>query len=399
MRVKFTYPVVSSIVLTDHWPVTLGDVKVEWHVENGRVTSVSASAPVSATDQMPTIQPSADSRVTAHINLGFSSRENEVEEAIRTVWGLLSLFAHVEIDFDSVETTWVPETSEERNQLHLPSFSRSVQRADLLQPRRIGYDLVARATLSAKAASHYEIPLGFLRRGTRAIYNGQYIEAFYNLFFFLETLFAPGYSNPNKVKQRLRTADAVRDAVARCRKPFSRESRLNPSKRDKLLGMTDQQIVDHLVDVRGQLHHHALSKPGVWHPDKAHDFHEEAILLLHVVHAIAMSEAMKLLFAPDRNEDLMRSAREAGATTKLRIEAVGLIDGVKRSLQPFMINVPSRRIDRAAVDGAHRLFREQFKGGPKNVEVLEYKLMSEDASQVYAVWQRATFDNPPDQSS
>ncbi len=375
--------------MTDNWPVSVGDIKLEWTVEEGRVTAVAGTVPVTEADQLPTVQPSSTPGVKLHVNFGRSGREDDVEEAIRTVGGLLSLFTFVEIDIDGVKTEWVPESDSERQRLNVSSFSRTVKKADLLKPRRLSFDLVARAMASAKVAAHYEIPLGFLRRGTRAMYNGQYIEAFYNLFFFLETLFAPGHSNPKRVKKLFWSSKVVQDAVARSRDRFLKESRLNASKRDKLLGMTDEQLVHHLVDLRGNLHHHALGRPGIWHPDKADLFHEEAVFLQHIVHSIALADAMALLFAPERNEDLLHSAQEAGAITKVRIEASGLIHGVRRTLRPFLISVPYRHIDRAAIDAVHRLFREQFRGGPNNVQVLDYRLVSEDGSQVYAVWQRA----------
>lgn len=367
----------------------MGDIKIEWTIDKNRVTAISGSVPVTSADQLPTAKPSSTPGVKLDINFGRNSREDEVEEAIRTVWGLLSLFAFVEIDLAGVETSWIAENEDERARLEVFRFSRSVEKTDPQRPRRLRYDLVARATAAARAAAHYEIPLGFLRRGTRALHNGQYIDAFYSLFFFLETLFAPGYSKPSKVKKLLWDSKVVRDAVAQSRAPLLREGQLNVAKRDKLLAMTDEQLLYHLVSVRGTLHHHALGRPGIWHPDKADHFREEAILLHQVVHSIAVSNAMSLLFARDRDEDLLGSARRAGAIMKVRIEASGLIDGTRHNLQPFVFTVPSRHIDRAVIDSVHRRFREQFAGGPKNVHVLEYKLMSEDASLVYAVWRRS----------
>jgi hypothetical protein len=162
--------------------------------------------------------------------------------------------------------------------------------------------------------------------------------------------------------------------------------------------MTDEQLVEYLVKLRGDLHHHALRKPGIWHPDKVRQFHEEAVLLQEVVHAIAFDQAMTLLFAKERDEDLMRSAGDAGAITKVRVEAFGLMDGSRQELQHFVIALPSRRIDRAAIDQVHRHFRDQFRGGPKGVEVLEYRLLSENGSKVYAAWRRVPPRGPAQSS-
>ena len=399
MLIKFTYPVESSLVLTDYWPVSVGDIKINWTIEGNRVVSVSGTVPASEADQLPTVQQSSTPGVGLDINFGQSQRENDVEEAIRTLWGMLSLFTFIEIDIDNVETEWIPENDHERERLKLFSFSRSVQKINPLTPRRLSYDLVARAMASTKAAAHFEIPLGFLRRGTRAMHNDQYIEAFYNLFFFLETQFAPGYSNPKKVKEYLWNSKIVKNAVANSRVPFSKERHLDTLKRNKLLSMTDEQIIHHLVDLRGNLHHHALGKPGIWHPDKANHFHEEALLLRHISHSIALANTIELMFAPERNEDILHSAKEAGAITKVKIVAIGIVDGLKQNLESVLISIPCKHIDRAVIDGAHSLFRKQFRGGPRNVKLLEYKLMSEDTSQVYAIWQCASPEKSTHQSS
>ncbi|SRR6266704_3201323 len=230
MLVKFTFPVTTLMVLSEPWPVTVEDITIEWRLESGQVTGLSASVPVSQADQLPSVQPSSTPGVKLHINLGQSTRQEDVEEAVRTLQGLLSLFTPLEIDFEHVEISWVPQTQEERDRVHLHSFVREADKSDFHQPRPLDYDLVARVMTSTKAAAHYEVPLGFLRRGTRAIRTSQYIEAFYNLFFFLETLFAPGYSNPKKVKAKLWAAVIVRNAVTRARSSFSKTNHLNMQK-------------------------------------------------------------------------------------------------------------------------------------------------------------------------
>lgn len=389
MLIRFTYPAKSSLVLVDFWPVTVGDIKLEWVVNEGRATSIIATVPVREADQLPSVQPSVTPGVALHVNFGWSSRQNEVEEAVRTLWGLLGLFCHLEIDIGAVKTEWIPENDIEREALKIYSYSHSVQKVNLLEPRRLGYDIVARAMASSKAGTHYEIPLGFLRRGTRAIYNEQYIDAFYNLFFFLETLFAPGYSNPKVVKQRLCSAKVLDVAIAKAREPFSREKHLNDTKRDKLLCMSNDQIIHHLVDLRGDLHHHSLGKPGIWHPEKAEHFREETILLQLVVHSIALENTLELLYTPERDDELMRSAELAEAVIKLKVEVSGLVDGVKVKLRPYLISVPGRRVDAATINGVHRFFRDQFPAGPRNVKLTEYQITSEDASQIYAIWEYA----------
>jgi hypothetical protein len=34
MLIKLSYPVKSSLLLDEHWPITMGDIRFEWHVKD-----------------------------------------------------------------------------------------------------------------------------------------------------------------------------------------------------------------------------------------------------------------------------------------------------------------------------------------------------------------------------
>lgn len=384
MLIKYTYPVVTSLFLTEHWPITVGGIKIEWKVDNGRPASITAMVSATDEDKLPTIEQGSVSGAPLKINFGSYSRQNDVEQVLRTTRGLLGLFASIEIDFDAVEIEWQAENEEERQQIKIPKLSRETQKADLNQSRHLRYDLVARTVALADSAAYYEIPLGFLRRGSLELHAGRYIESFYNFFFFLETLFAPGYSNPKMVEHKLCAAAPVRAAISHIR-AAKNGSRTNP-KRSALLALTDELLIQQMVKIRGSLHHHALRRPSIWHPDRPDEFREEAHLLMEIVHQIAMQEAMPLLFTPECDKAVFSSAKAAGVITRIRIEPIGLVGGERTKLTPMIFEMPCQDVDRETVDHVHRQFKAESPLRFPGIKIVEYEIMSEDRSNIYAAW-------------
>lgn len=363
----------------------IGDIDWAWIVKDQLVVGLRATLSLATGDKPPTMEKSDKPGVACDIDLGRAGKHQEIESAARTVWGLVSLFTTIDIAFDEVDREWIPETDEERQALKLSSFSSKTERYED-EPRTIGFDLIARAMLAATDAREQEVPLEFLRRGTIAMHDGEYSLAFYNFFFYLETLFAPGFSSPKQVKAKLWAAKPVQDAVTAMKRTPPRKEFLEP-KGKALWALTDQALVDHLVDVRGQLHHHALRRPGVWHPGKQQAYREEVLLLADMVHEIARRHSLSVMFDAIRDEGLMSAARAAGAISSVRIVAFAHVDGREQELPSVVVEVPTLEISAAATDSTHRLFRELYENTGE--EVARYELRSYDGTKVYATWRRA----------
>ncbi|HZZ93034.1 MAG TPA: hypothetical protein VFE23_10750 [Usitatibacter sp.] len=384
MKLRYTYPVKSTLVLTEHWAIRVGGIEIAWGLTNQLATALQATISLGTDDKPPTVKKSAKPGVSWDVDLGIVGSHGEVERAVRTIWGLVSLFTTIDIDFESVERTWIPETEAEKDALKISRFSAGIKLQEDA-PRAIGFDLVARAMLSSIDAADFEVPLGFLRRGMRATRDGEYVDAFYSYFFFLETLYAPGFSSPAKVKAKLWDAKPVRDALISMRTTLP-VAEFREGKGASLLALSNQQILERLVDVRGELHHHALRRPGVWHPDKPSAYREEAIMLGDIVHKIARDQAFALMFDARRDEALMSSAAGAGALTRIRIAAFELTPHGERELPPVTVTLPAVAISTAAVDATNRLLRDKYAN--TNVEIVRYELRSEDGETVYASWRR-----------
>lgn len=323
---------------------------------------------------------SKDPKIAAELHLGMLVDNDEVEQALRTLQGTLSLFANISIDFEADEVAWIAETAEEEARLNVHSFERSIAKEDIHQPRKIGFDLVARAVAAASAVSDYEIPLSFLRRGHEAVHADRCIEAYHSFFFFLETQFAAGYSDPKKVKKYLKETPSIREVLPEVRQNFIPHRTDYGDTMPKLMAMSDEELIDHLVDMRGHLHHHAKARKGVWHPDKQRLYRSESLVLSAICHNMALQYVIPRLFEPSQNAAISRDAVEAGAVTKFEFRAK------KHGVGLPIVGVIGRTPTNEMLQVADLKFREKLKG--RLATVGDYTICSDDGREIFAAYSR-----------
>lgn len=386
MRIRFEFPVRSALTLKEHWPVTVAEVTLEWRMQGDAPIALTATFDATEKDKLPSIVPSVDGKAPTHIDMGYIYRQDEVEQIVRSFYGLLGLFVTIDIDLDHYETTWQPETDEERSRLQLYSFRRNKERADIWAPHPLPYDLVARAMASAERLGARETTLAFLRRGIRAFHTADYIQAFYNFFFFIETQFAGGYSNQRQVIAALTQADPIKESLRRLRSGEERVGLGAGTKR--LLALTDDDLIKHLVKTRGDLHHHALRRADIWHPDKPHAVESEADILQLLVHSIALKDSIASLFENDVGTKIMSDAVAAGATVRVKVIGHGIRNGTRISLQPTIVTAPGRVIDRQKVHAIFGRLRTTKRYSDEQTELVELTVRSEDEREIYSKWSR-----------
>jgi len=386
MRVKFEYPVRTALRLKEAWPVEVNGVRLEWRLANDCPVALIASCATTEKDRLPSLRTEDQSSGAVQVDMGHVDRHDDVERVVRSTQGLLSIYTTISIKFDECEISWEPESDEERKLIKLNRFRRETEKADIWMARRLSYDLVARAMAVTDELAQQEVTLAFVRQGNHDFHDERYIQAYYNFFFFLETQFAAGYSDPKRVVEALLKAQPLQDAISQVRSGKT-PSRLSREVTD-LLRLSDESLIRHFVKTRGDLHHHALRRPRSWHPDKPEAVATEADLLRVIVNKIATRQSMALMFRDGMNDRLMADARAAGATTTLRVIGFGLKDGVQVPLQPIEFVVPGHIIDRGKIYIVNRQLRGFLKLSSDGIDLVEYTIRSADERQIFLRWRR-----------
>jgi hypothetical protein len=389
MLVKYTYPITGDIFLPEHWPISWDRYRVTWTVKDGKAESVTVAVRTTDLSGLPRIEQHPEPGLAANIHIGHQPHHDEVESILRTACGLLGFFAHADIDFDRPTIAWEGETAEERAKLQM--YSYKVEPAVPKESLPISYDLIARCFLSAIPASEKEIPLSFVGKGRREMRAGRYIDAYYSYFFFFETQFAPGFSDPKKVGAKFKAAPEFAGAMEEARKLGMSEVR-RVRRMAELLKLSDEALIDHLVETRGKLHHHALPrKKGSWHPEKHDEFEAEALFLSFVAYIVSQRQNLPILFDDAITEQMKDGAKQEGAEYTYLVEAEGGGDRYGlNGLPTLRIALPSRWPSHMALATLEEGLRRE--GAPYDLmAVRAYTVKSSDGSQVFARYQNYTF--------
>ena len=395
MRAQLTYPTKASFHLEEHWSLPVGDIEVSFDVTEGQISAIICTWPLGRDDKAPTIRPLQEGqRGFGGVDFHLARRE-EVEHLVRTVQGLLALHGTIDVDFERPTLEWLADTPEEEMGIKL-TLSAKPADVDVYKPEKLDFGLVGRAVLAAPNASKLEVALSFLRRGRRDLKEHRYIEAIYNCFFFLETQFAPGYSNPREVGKRLKENAIVLEALAAIR-----HDPIDPplgfttpevvalwEERMSDLARSDDEIISDLVSLRGKLHHHAMRRPETWHPDKGIDYRIPA----YTLHDIAVACAKQLVSPVVDDVSLgpiyMQSAERANAVTSLRFEARGLFPSRNSTRLSVNIRTAGTVIDRGMIASADREFRRILDEQVPDAQLHEYTITHMETDRVYGRYER-----------
>jgi hypothetical protein len=223
------------------------------------------------------------------VRLGIQVKSDDlpfIQAELRTIQGLLSLFGVRSIDIQNPEVEWIPENEEERSALKLCSFKHSTgdPQPETIPP--LPFDLLARSVLAANTAYEIEMPLSFHRRGLIDLHDRNYIEAIYDFYFILETMFAEGAFRNKEVKKAFSNSSDLCTAInAALKDPLLsaiHELRVYQSLQAKILKMTVIEYIDHIVELRGFLHHHTQRRKGIWSPEKQERYEADACFMQSV---------------------------------------------------------------------------------------------------------------------
>ena len=389
MLVKYTYPVAGDIFMPEHWPISWGQYFVTWTVKDGKAEAVTVAVHTDDLSGLPTIKPDPRPNVAASINIGYQPCHDEVEFILRTASGLLGFFTRADIDFDHPTIAWEGETEEERARLQM--FSWTTGPSVHKPPLPISFDLVARCFLSAIPAGDKEVLLRFMAKGRREMEAGRYIDAIYSYFFFLETQFAPGFSDPKKVTVKFKAAAEIMTAMEEARKMALAEIP-RVRRMAELLKLSDEEIIELLVATRGKLHHHALPrKTGSWHPEKHDEFEAEALFLEYLAYVVSQRQNLPIMFDDTITEQLKKGAKLAGAEYIYLVEVEGGGDryGVN-GLPNLRISVLSRAPSHNGLVTVEDGIRQE--GAPYDLMTVRgYTVKTTDGAEILARYQNHTF--------
>lgn len=385
MLVRYTFNITTGLSLTDWWPIRWQGLEFIFVPDGEVVTKLQVMVREDDKSKWPKITKDPKPGVKAHINFGHSDWDEKVESLVRAIQGLVGIYRHIEIDIANPKMEWIPENDQERESLHVTSFEKQKPHDEPLPP--LPFDLVARSILCAEKTLEIEIPLNFYRRGVQDVFRHQYVEAFYDFFFFIETLFGNGKSRERALQAEFEKSPILLAAIEEAREDFIRHYKKKSTDFAKFIFTepNPKNILKKIIKKRGFLHHHTSKRKNTWHPERQAEFEAEAGYLQGVCMRVALGLVGPHVFTPEAEREYFEMSKTVGAIQTLRyVFSLAKLGGVQVHDQVFNINVPGTKIthDMLATSDIH--FRQQFNQICPDDILVGYRCQSEDGQEIYS---------------
>jgi hypothetical protein len=301
MKCKYSFPIKADV----RFPTG-----IKFKLKEGVLSEFAVTFSDFPENFIPSIVPHKEGEVKASISLPCGPFWNDLVSDIRTIEGALCMWGVTEISVDCCKIEWIPETESEKERIQIYSFSMT-REENPPENLTMGVDLFVRSVLAVADLRESETLMNFYRRGKLDVLEERYIEAIYDFYFFLETLFADGKFREDDVVRNFSMSKELLKAIDGVRRDIDPRIRSEPNLLkefgEKYLKKSSDEIIKHIVILRGFLHHHTQKRKGIWHPSNQKEYKLDALTLHGICHDIVSDRTIGVLFKAERVEEFLKT--------------------------------------------------------------------------------------------
>jgi len=298
MLVKYCFDVVGSLVFREDLIFESKGRQYEFGTEDDYLKKICVTVREDAETHGPKWGPTPNQPNVSEIKLNTLNLPF-IQIELLNLEGLLSPFGIEEIDIKFLEIFWTAETEEEKKYIQIPQWKYYINKDKPKSPQ-FPKDLMARAILSAYDAEKWQIPLAFYRKGLTDYKHGRFLEACFDYYFMIETLFADGKFKNKDVKANFKKTKELHDAIHQVYDDHKFMNYLQGISPSKFMNIVQNKpagdILGFFVDFRGLIHHHSGKDKKRWHPANNQEFKFEAELFANVCFHIGMKIVNEQMF-------------------------------------------------------------------------------------------------------
>lgn len=303
MKCRYTFNIEGVLKPSHDVIIPFGKKEYSFEVQNGFIRKLVVTVPNFPIEYTPQITPQNSGKVKAHINIPHDPYLYFIQEEIRTLEGLLSLYGVHQINTEHPEIQWLPENEEEKDKLQMYEFKSSYAEPDQKKFHPLPIDIIVRSIISSIEAQQIQIPLSFFRKGSIDVYEKRFIEAIYDFYFMLEICYGNGKTKNYAIQKEFCKSKELRVCIKKILQEKNGELNNDP-KLAKIYsknysGKSPEDIISHFVGLRGFLHHHTLKRKDIWHPEKQNEYEVDATFLQKLCFEISFILAEPYIFSEE----------------------------------------------------------------------------------------------------
>lgn len=308
MKCKYTFLAFATAKFPTGIALDVSGHTYEIETKDGRLSSISVTVSDYPDESLPTFIPLQNQLAMAQVSVPHDSARDLIIGHIRTIEGGLCLLGVDEINTDEIQVEWIPESEADQRKLKIFKFS---YHRDNTRDREIdtNLNLAARIIHGFTGFIDSEIPLNFFRRGKKDMREQRYIDAIYDFFFVLETLFGNGKFHKSALEKEFNGAVELVDAITylklQANDPIFSPPQLSDAYQERMRETAVEELISEIIELRGYLHHHTLKRPGIWHPANQREFHLDCIIVLNICQHVLTRRVMGHLFDDEISSEFM----------------------------------------------------------------------------------------------
>lgn len=301
MKTKYRFEIIGDLQSDITFPVKTSGVELEFVLEKEKIVAVNV---IENTDLNHLPNFSLGNNGIHNLNLG-KTNPDKFKKSLKLAEGLLSIFGLREIKSDIVQIEWIPENEQEKSLLKVFNFTYKTEPQNVNKP--ISFDLIARPFIAGFVNDNYEVALSFFRQGKNDMREGKYIEAYYDFYFVLESMYGGGKTKNFLIEKKLLESTELIDAIKLVKNDSGIANGLSRNHQNefnsKYKNNEISAIIKDIVNKRGFLHHHNSKHPDAWTPDKQESCHLDSIFLMYVTYNIVWHIINRYIY----DEEIMKT--------------------------------------------------------------------------------------------
>lgn len=329
MILTVAFDVKNHVEVMEGWPIKKGDTSFFLEREGDVLKRVCLAFSGVGIEHAPRLTPQKDGVSQANLTIKGGDYAALARKTIMNWQAVVSGPQIVDLDYDSYELRFHPESIEEEPLIHVSAFKSDSGKA---LNRACDFEQMGRAFCAIPISDDRIESTSHFREGRIAFEAGRYVDAYNNMFLFLETRYCEGKTGNDRQTDILSKHRQFCDIVEHTANEFFREP-ATPGERTLDFFKPDGPIRDKikaLVLLRGKLRHHSLKSPHRWDPNRQDAYETPARFLSAVVGDIVIKESLADIYSPPALKAFREISVATGHETKITLDTSRL--GKQRTL-------------------------------------------------------------------
>lgn len=326
MILTVAFDVKNRVEVMEGWPIKKANITFFVEREGDALKTVCLAFSGVGIEHAPRLisTPTEDTKASITINGG--GYATLARKMILNWQAILSGIQIVDLDYDNFELRFKAESIEEEKNIHVSNFKSN--NAYNINPT-CDFEQLGRAFCAGTISNDRIESTSHFREGRIAFESGRYVDAYNNMYLFLETRYCNGKMGNDKQTDILSRNQKFCNLVEKNAAEFFREINSGLLTHRRSIDIfkpedTTRDKIKALVLLRGKLRHHSLRSPQRWDPNKQNTYEAPARFLSAVVGDIVIAESLNDIYSTSAKNEFRDISVSTGYETKLVLDTTRL---------------------------------------------------------------------------